>query len=198
MERQRLERGLVQIYTGNCKGKTTCALGLSFRAIGHGFRVCILQFMKGSGYTGELYAAERLFPNLKIMQFGRSCPWSGLIKSGYRKCTGCGQCFAVGKGTEEDQALADLAYAEAERILLSDDYDLIVLDEITNALGRNLVTKEQILALIESRPQKVELISTGRHFPDQEIIDAADLVTEMKQIKHPYEQGISSRRGIEY
>lgn len=193
-----LEKGLVQIYTGNSKGKTTCALGLSLRAVGHGLKVCILQFMKGGAYTGELYAAERLFPNLKMIQFGRGCPWAGLIKAGYRKCTGCGQCFAIGKGKEEDKELAQLAYSEAKSILLSEEYDLLVLDEITNALGRNLVSKEQILELIELKPEKIELVLTGRYFPDQEIIDAADLVTEMKQIKHPFEKGIASRRGIEY
>lgn len=198
MERARLERGLVQIYTGNSKGKTTCAMGLALRAIGHGFQVYVVQFMKGSSYTGELYSSQRLYPNLQIVQFGRNCPYASMIKSGIKKCTGCGQCFAKGKGQIEDKEIADLAYQHSKEVLMSDEYDLVILDEINNALGHNLVTTDQVIELMKDKPEKVELVLTGRYFPPQEIIDLADLVTEMKQIKHPYEKGIASRRGIEY
>ena len=198
MNRPRLERGLVEVYTGNSKGKTTCALGLALRAVGHGFKVYIIQFMKGSSYTGELYSSQRLYPNLQIVQFGRNCPYASMIKSGVKKCNGCGQCFAKGKGQMEDQEIADLAYQHAKEIIMSDEYDIVILDEVNNALGYELVSIEQLTDLIENKPEQVELVFTGRYFPPQEIIDLADLVTEMKQIKHPYEKGISSRRGIEY
>lgn len=198
MFRPRLERGLVEIYTGDCKGKTTCAMGLALRAVGHGFRVYVIQFMKGSTYTGELYSSQRLAPNLQIVQFGRGCPSAPLIKSGFGKCNGCGQCFAKGKGQLEDKEIAAMAYNHAREILTSDEYDIVILDEINNALGYDLVSTQQVLDLIAEKPEKVELVMTGRYFPPQEIIDAADLVTEMKQIKHPYQKGIASRRGIEY
>lgn len=198
MSRPRLEKGLVEIYTGNSKGKTTCAMGLALRAVGHGFKVYVIQFMKGSTYTGELYSSQRLSPNLEIVQFGRGCPSAALIKSGFAKCTGCGQCFAKGKGQLEDKNIAAMAYSHAKEILTSDDYDIVILDEINNCLKYELVTVQQILDLIELKPERVELVMTGRYFPPEEIIDAADLVTEMKQIKHPYEKGISSRRGVEY
>jgi len=198
MRRPRLETGLVEVYAGNGKGKTTCAMGLALRAAGHGFLVYVIQFMKGSSYTGELYSSQRLYPNLQIVQFGRSCPYASLIKAGIAKCSGCGQCFAKGKSRIEDSEIAALAYEHAREIILSDEYDIVILDEINNAIGYNLVTVEQVLDLIKNKPQKMELVLTGRYFPPQEIIDAADLVTEMKQIKHPYEKGINSRRGIEY
>jgi len=198
MSRQRLERGLVEVYTGNSKGKTTCAMGLALRAVGHGFKVYVIQFMKGSSYTGELYSSQRLYPNLQIVQFGRNCPYASLIKSGFRKCNGCGECFAKSKAQIEDKEIASMAYNHAKDVLTSNEYDIVILDEINNSLNYELITVEQVLDLIKMKPEKVELVMTGRYFPPQEIIDAADLVTEMKQIKHPYEKGIPSRRGIEY
>lgn len=198
MTRPRLERGLVEIYTGNSKGKTTCAMGLALRAVGHGFMVYVIQFMKGSSYTGELYSSQRLYPNLQIVQFGRNCPYASMIKSGFRKCIGCGECFAKGKAQVQDKEIAELAYNHAKETLAREEYDIVILDEINNCLNYDLITPGQVLDLIEIKPKQVELVMTGRYFPPQEIIDAADLVTEMRQIKHPYEKGIPSRRGIEY
>ncbi|MBM7623597.1 cob(I)yrinic acid a,c-diamide adenosyltransferase [Sporohalobacter salinus] len=195
-----LEQGLVQIYTGKGKGKTTASLGLALRAVGHGFKVAVIQFMKGSAYSGELFSTERL-PNLSIKQFGRGCPYASLIREGLRKCDGCGECFLKGKDDEdreEFQEYVDEAYDYARSVLEESEIDIVILDEINNALRYDLLTVEDVLDLISIQGEKTELIMTGRGF-DDEILEAADLVTEMKARKHPFaDQGISSRRGIEY
>lgn len=171
--------GLVQVYTGNGKGKTTASLGLAFRAVGQGFRVHISQFMKGRSNTGELKSAEKLAPLLTISQFGR-------------------QGFIMDSGPlPEDYELAGKAMEEAAGFLLTNEDGLLILDEILNALRYNLISLESVLKMIKEKPPGVEIVLTGRGAPP-EIIDAADLVTEMTEIKHPYAQGIPSRRGIEY
>lgn len=198
MERPRLSQGLTQIYTGNSKGKTTAALGLALRAIGHGFKVYIIQFMKGTSYYGELYSLSRLYPDIIVRQYGRACPLQTLIKNGEKQCTGCGQCFVEkGKIKPEDREMASLALAHSREILFSDQYDIVILDEILNALYFELVTLEDVKHLIKGKPPLVELVLTGRYAP-VELIEMADLVTEMKEIKHPFQKGIPARRGIEY
>lgn len=193
-----LERGLVQVYTGEGKGKTTAALGLAFRALGHGFRVHILQFMKGSSYAGEFLSAQRLFPYLAFSQFGRGCPHSAMIRQGLRKCDGCGDCFIKNKKPrEEDYQLAATALTEAGKVIDSGEWDIVILDEIGNAFRYDLIDKSQVINMIRNKPFNTELVLTGRGIP-KEILDIADLVTEMRTIKHPYQKGISSRRGIEY
>ncbi len=192
------ELGLVQVYTGNGKGKTTAALGLAFRAVGHGFRVHIIQFMKGRGYAGELISADRLAPELTISQFGRNCSISTEIQRGYKKCTGCGDCFIKDRGINaEDIRMSENALDEARDFLKNKKCDILILDEIGNAFRYDLVKTDTIMDLIKIKPKDIELILTGRGMPP-EICDAADLVTEMREIKHPYKSGISSRRGIEY
>lgn len=195
-----LEQGLVQVYTGKGKGKTTASLGLALRAVGHGFKVVVIQFMKGSAYSGELFSTERL-PNLSIKQFGRGCPYAALIREGLRKCDGCGECFlkdTEDEAQEEFKEYVDQAYSYAQAVLQNPEIDIIILDEINNALRYDLLTIEDVLELITLKDDKTELIMTGRGFDDK-ILEAADLVTEMKAVKHPYaDQGISSRRGIEY
>lgn len=193
------ELGLIQVYTGNGKGKTTATLGLTFRALGHGFKVHIIQFTKGSTYAGELKAAERFFPQLIIEQFGRGCPYSALIRQGMRKCTGCGECFLKDKkqAGEEDFRLAKMALQRAEEVTESKEVDILILDEIGNALRYNLITSEELIQFLTGKPAKLEVILTGRGIPN-EILELADLVTELKPVKHPYQKGISSRRGIEY
>jgi len=198
MSRPRLEKGLIQVYTGDSKGKTTAALGLILRAVGHGFYACMIQFLKGGAYTGELFAAQRLYPNFTIRQYGITCPHSALIRQGEAGCNNCGKCFTEkGKDTEENRNLANLAFKAAEEAVQSGDYDIVVLDEINHAFHLGLLPVADVLALLAGKPEQVEVVLTGRH-AQPEIIAAADLVTEMRIIKHPFQKGIKSRRGIEY
>ncbi len=182
------ETGLLQIYTGDGKGKTTAALGLAFRAIGHGFKVCMIQFLKGTSYTGELFAAQRLFPSFKIYQFGRDCRYAPLIRDGFMSCTNCGECFLTG---EEE---AKMALKVAKDVIDSGEYSIVILDEVSHAIRHGFIETTQLLEIVH---EGVELVMTGRDFP-KELLDKADLVTEMHMVKHPFEKGIKSRRGIEY
>lgn len=198
MDRPRLTKGLLEIYTGDSKGKTTAALGLSLRAAGHGFQTYIIQFMKGTSYYGELYSIPRLFPSIQIRQYGRSCPHEALIKNGEKECTGCGQCFVKkGAAAKEDIEMAELALYHAREVITSDHYDVVILDEILNALDFDLLKLPEVLELIELKPELVEIVMTGRNVP-QQLVERADLVTEMKMVKHPFAKGIPARRGIEY
>ncbi|HJV66645.1 MAG TPA: cob(I)yrinic acid a,c-diamide adenosyltransferase [Geomonas sp.] len=174
----KLSRGLVQVYTGNGKGKTTASLGLAFRAVGRELEVCIVQFMKGGGDYGEHLAAERLFPNLTIHRTGRD----GWVKKG--------------DPHPEDVAQARLALDLAHKSLACGKYDLVILDEINGAAWFELVTVDEILALIAEKPEGVELVLTGRS-ADQRVMDAADLVTEMREVKHYFAKGVQARVGIE-
>lgn len=167
--------GLVQVYTGDGKGKTTAALGLALRAAGWGLRSYIAQFMKGQDY-GELHSLARLTPLITIEQFG--------------------QPSFIRHASAEDLALAQQGLARALAALVSAEYNIVILDEICIALYFGLVRLEQVLELIDQRPAAVELVLTGRRAP-QELIDRADLVTEMREIKHPFQQGVPARRGIE-
>jgi cob(I)alamin adenosyltransferase len=173
-----LEQGQVQVYTGNGKGKTTAALGLAFRACGRGLRVIIIQFMKGGGPYGEHAAAERLAPLLTIIPTGRP----GWVKRPIPD--------------PEDVELARGAFEKAREALTGGEYDLVILDEINGAVSFNLVPVEEVLDLIRSRPATVELLLTGRD-AHEEVIAVADLVTEMREIKHYYRAGVPSRIGIE-
>lgn len=177
--RPQLEKGLIQVYTGNSKGKSTAAFGLALRAVGHGFHVLIVQFMKGSTYYGELSAFKRLEPECRIEHFGRT----GWVKKG--------------EAQPEDIAEARKALARAEELMLSGDWDIIVLDEINNALWFDLLSLDEVMAFIAEKPEHVELILTGRNAPEA-LKHAAQLVTEMVEIKHPYQIGINARKGIEY
>ncbi|QGG48297.1 cob(I)yrinic acid a,c-diamide adenosyltransferase [Heliorestis convoluta] len=199
MEKEKkLTKGLVQVYTGTGKGKTTAALGQAYRAIGHGFQVCFIQFLKGSSYAGELFTSQRLQPHIDFYQFGRGCPFSSLIRSGLRQCNGCGECFYKdNQKKEENRELATMAMQFTKEVLKKDKYDLLVLDEISNALRYDFIDPAEIVTLIHNKPCHVELILTGRGLP-AEILEVADLVSEIKAIKHPLQKGIKSRRGIEY
>lgn len=172
-----LERGCIQVYTGNGKGKTTAALGLALRAVGRGLRVCVFQFIKGGGPYGEHLIAEKLAPLFTIIQSGRP----GWVNTG---------------DISEDRRVAQDALLRAEEILTSNEYDLVVLDEINGAVGFGLIDVEQLLDLIALKPERVELVLTGRN-ADERVIAAADLVTEMREIKHYYAAGIPARSGIE-
>lgn len=187
-------KALVQIYYGHGKGKTTAAFGQAMRMAGHRLNCLVVQFLKGSAYTGELWAAERLAPYLEVLQAGRGCPYAGLIKAGLRECTGCGTCF---QETAEDRELARLGWQEAKKALASESYRLVVLDELGHALARGYLGEEEVIAALAQRTLGIEVVLTGRDFP-QMIIEAADLVTEMRPVKHPFAQGQKARWGIEY
>jgi len=178
LTRQRLEKGLVQVYTGDGKGKTSAAFGLALRAVGRGLKVYIIQFIKGGFDYGELYIVEKI-PNLKLATFGR------------------GRFVTEIPPSEEDSKLVREAFALAKKVVKSGEYDVVVLDEVNVALNLKMIGVNEVIDLIKSKPKHVELILTGRYAPVQ-IIDAADLVTEMREIKHPYMQGVPPRKGIEY
>jgi cob(I)alamin adenosyltransferase len=174
MDKER-SRGLVQVYTGDGKGKTTAALGLSLRAAGQGMHVIFIQFLKGQ-QCGEHFFVNKFEPFI-IFQSSE------------------GDIFTK----SDDQLLIEVnrAYDEAEKALSGGKYDIVVLDEIFIAHWRGLLSLQQILKLIENKPQSVELVMTGRKAP-QEVIREADLVTEMLMIKHPFIEGTGQRKGIEY
>lgn len=170
----------MEVFTGEGRGKTSAALGIALRALGHGLKVHIVFFMKGGFGYGEQQALARL-PGVSMARFGRDC-------------------FVDPKAVApEDREEAARALAEARRAILSGDYDLVILDEVNVALAWGLVPLEAVLSLLREQPfpGRVELILTGRGAP-QEVIEAADLVTEMVEVKHPYAQGILARRGLDY
>jgi cob(I)alamin adenosyltransferase len=170
--------GYVQVYTGNGKGKTTAALGLAFRAAGRGLRTYIAQFLKGQP-TGELEAAKKLAPLVRIEQFGRE----GFI--------------TVKEGPDdEDISRARAGLARALEAMLSGEYRIVVLDEVNPAVHFGLLPEAEVLDLIDRRPAPVELVLTGRYAPAS-FIDRADLVTEMTGIKHYFDKGVKAREGIE-
>jgi len=185
--------GLVQVYTGNGKGKTTTALGLGFRAAGHGLKVCMIQFLKGAHYLGELESARKV-KNFKIFQFGAPCPWSKDMEKGVMHCGSCRYCFTI---HEDDKKKAQIGMEFAREALTSGDYNVVILDEINVAMDKKVVPVADVLALIKGKKKDVELVLTGRGAP-KEIIDAADLVTEMKEIKHPFAKGVEARVGIDF
>lgn len=190
--------GLVEIYTGDAKGKTTAALGQIIRAIGHGNSACIIQFMKGSSYYGELSTLTKLSPQVEFFQYGRVCSHNSLIKQGESDCLACGKCFVIkGKATDFDREYSRLAMERCRAVLAEGKHDLVVTDEILNAVFFELITETDVLDLIQLKPAHVELILTGRNAPPA-LLEKADLVTEMKLIKHPFDRGIPARRGIEY
>ena len=194
--KDKLNQGLVQVYTGGGKGKTTAALGLGLRACGHGFEVEMIQFLKGTGYTGELKAVKRL-NNFKINQFGKKCPYAEKIEAGEMECIACGECFVEDDNKKQHQQFIRDAYNYSKAVLTSGEVDIIILDEINNALRYNFLTITEVLNLIDLKDSLTELVLTGRGLPE-EILKEADLVTEMKNIKHPFNQDVASRRGIEY
>jgi cob(I)alamin adenosyltransferase len=168
-------KGLVHVYTGDGKGKTTAALGLAMRAVGQGMKVAFIQFLKGQP-CGEHSFAKQYKP-FEIVQIS------------------VGDSFKKEKEQLSQEAQQTLAYAEQE--ILGGKYDLVILDEIFAAISQGLITVKQVLDLLNSKPSSVELVLTGRKAPP-EIVQRADLVTEMLMIKHPFNEGTSARRGIEY
>ncbi|MEG0894097.1 MAG: cob(I)yrinic acid a,c-diamide adenosyltransferase [Oscillospiraceae bacterium] len=173
-----MEKGYLQVYTGNGKGKTTAMLGLTLRACGAGKKVYIGQFIKNYEYS-EIKALKEFLPQVEIHQYGN------------------GRCLIKkGKGLSQDIECATNGYNQALKAVTSGKYDIVILDEINVATYLELLDENAVIKLIESRPEQTELILTGRYAP-QSFIDRADLVTEMKEIKHYYNYGVPARLGIE-
>lgn len=170
-------RGLVIVYTGHGKGKTTAALGMVFRALGRGMRVAVVQFIKGKWKTGERLFAETL-PQLTFLVMGRGFTWES-------------------DDLSNDRAAARAAFQESARLIGSGEQDLVVLDEITYALNYGFVSQDELLAALRERPPHVHVVITGRSAP-AELIAAADLVTEMSSVKHPFDQGIKAQMGVDF
>lgn len=180
--RAHLTLGLVQVFTGSGKGKTSAALGVVLRAAGAGLRCHIVYFMKGGRRFSEGKALAQL-PGVSLARFGGL----GFVRLGR----------ASRQAIEADREEAGRALAEANRAVLSGDYDVVVLDEVNVALALGLVEVAEVVELLRERPPQVEVILTGRGAPPQ-ILELADLVTEMVEVKHPYQRGIKARAGIDY
>ena len=177
-ESHHLGKGYVQVYTGNSKGKTTAALGLAFRAMGHGLRTYVGQFMKGQHY-GELEAAKLVHPYITIEQYGKDT-----------------FTHVQNPPHEKDVRIAQEGLARAMDAMFSGEYDIIIFDEIITSHFFHLISLEDMLEIIASKPEGVEVVLTGRYAPP-ELIDAADLVTEMAEVKHYFQNGVGARDGIE-
>jgi len=179
MPNKRVERrGLVQVYTGPGKGKTTASLGLALRACGHGWNVLMICFMKGNPSYGEVVISKKI-PNFEIVQSGLPT----FVKKG--------------APSDEDIRLARQGFDLAKKALRNKKYDLVILDEINVAVDYGLISLEDVLDLVQNKPDDVELILTGRH-AHPKLVKIADLVSEILEIKHPYQEGIQAREGVEY
>ncbi|MCL5006062.1 MAG: cob(I)yrinic acid a,c-diamide adenosyltransferase [Acidobacteria bacterium] len=175
------KKGLIIVFSGPGKGKTTAALGTAFRAVGQGLRVLMVQFIKGSWHYGELDACRMLGEDrIKILPMGR-----GFVKVG------------VEKPNPEDVRMVEEAWQYASQAILGGDYDLVVLDEINYAISYKMLDPLKVRDLLKQKPEMVHVILTGRN-AHPSIVECADMVTEMREVKHPYQQGILAQRGIEY
>ena len=175
-----IRRGLIIVNTGPGKGKTTAAMGTALRAVGQGMRVLMLQFLKGSWHYGELDAVQAFGDKFIMKQMGR-----GFVKVGTEK------------PVPEDVRMVEEAWAEAERAIASGSWDLVILDEINYAISYGMLDPEKVAVSLKKKPEMVHVILTGRN-AHPTIIELADTVTEMRQIKHAYEKGVMAQRGIEY
>lgn len=175
------EDGLVIVYTGKGKGKTTAALGMALRALGHGFKVVMVQFIKGEWFYGELSSSNRLEPDFELVAAGKG--FVGII--------------------DDDKPRRDHVSAAKEALRISREkissgkYDLVILDEINYAVNLNLISADDVLDLIKNKPKHTTLVLTGNH-ADEKVIEIADLVTEMREIKHPYKRGRKAKRGVDF
>jgi len=173
-------QGLVLINTGPGKGKTTAAMGTALRAVGNGLRVLMLQFLKGSWHYGELDAVEAFGGNFVMKQMGR-----GFVKIG-------------GAETDpEDIKMVEAAWDEARAAILSGEWDMVILDEINYAIGYGMLDPAKVVGTLKHRPEMVHVILTGRN-AHPSLVEIADTVTEMREVKHAYQKGILAQRGIEY
>ena len=169
---------MIQIYTGNGKGKTTAAIGQGIRAVGHKHKVIMIQFMKGDPCYGEISTINKI-RNFKVVQ------------------SGLPTFVEKGNLSKKDLALAQKGFKLAQKIIKEKKYKMVILDEINVAIDYGLIKLSDVLELVKNCPKQIELVLTGRYAP-KELIELADLVSEIKEIKHPYQKGIVSRKGIDY
>ncbi len=180
LETGNIRRGLIMVNTGPGKGKTTAAMGTGLRAVGNGMKVLMLQFLKGSWHYGELDAVQAFAGNFVMKQMGR-----GFVKVG-------------GAETDpEDIRMVHEAWEEARKAIMSGEIDLVILDEINYAISYGMLDPAQVVETLKQRPEQVHVILTGRN-AHPSIVEIADTVTEMRQVKHAYEKGVMAQRGIEY
>jgi len=175
---KRVKKGLIIVNTGDGKGKTTAALGVALRAVGQNYKVTVVQFIKGVWRPGEVRVAERLGPNFEITPMGLGFTW-------------------LSKDLNLDKKKAQEGWKLAKEKIQSGKYDIVILDEITYAINDKFIELEDVLETLRSRREMQHVIITGRNAP-KEIVEMADLVTEMRLVKHPYKSGIMAQRGIEY
>ena len=171
-------KGLLMIYTGDGKGKTTAALGLAFRALGRNYRVAVVQFIKGQWKTGEAAMAKTLADRMAFFIMGDGFTWDT-------------------KNYEQDVASARRAWAKCLDVLMDERYQVVIFDELNYVLKYNFLSVEEVLEGLKRKPPRTHVVITGRDAP-QALIDAADLVTEMRQIKHPYQAGLKAQPGVDY
>lgn len=170
-------KGLVAVFTGNGKGKTTAALGLAFRALGHEMNVCIIQFIKGSWKYGEIESAKQ-FSNLDFHIMGRGFTWNS-------------------DDIDKDIKVAREAWKFAEEVISSNKHAMVILDELTYLPHYNIIDEAEILSVLAKKPKNQHIVITGRYASDK-MVEFADLVTEMTEMKHPYKNGINAQKGFEY
>ena len=173
--------GLIIVYTGNGKGKTTAALGMALRAIGYNYKICMIQFIKGSWHYGEIDSLKRLEPEFELITAGKG--FVGIIDDTSPR--------------EEHEKIAKEAISISKEKIQSGKYNIVILDEVNYAINLGLIDQNDVLDLIKSKPSNLNLVLTGNHATN-EIIEAADLVTEMREIKHPFKSGIKAKKGIDF
>ena len=175
------KEGLVIVYTGNGKGKTTAALGLAMRAIGYEHKVCMLQFIKGSWHYGEMDSSKKLEPDFELIAIGKG--FVGILDDNSTR--------------EEHEKYAAEALKICREKIFSEKYNVVILDEVNYAINLGLIDVQEIIKIIKEKPSSLDLVLTGRDVKE-EIIELADLVTEMKEVKHPFQSGIKAKKGIDF
>ncbi len=173
--------GLVIVYTGKGKGKTTAALGMALRAVGYNYKICMIQFIKGSWHYGEMTSSKRLEPEFELTAIGKG--FVGIIDDK--------------SPIELHKEIAVEALRIAKEKIQSKKYNIVILDEINYAINLGLIKLEDVLEIIKMKPPSLNLVLTGNHAKD-EIIKVADLVTEMREIKHPFKEGIKAKKGVDF
>ena len=173
--------GLTIVYTGKGKGKTTAALGLALRATGYEKKICMIQFIKGSWHYGEMDSTKKLEPGFEMVAVGKG--FVGIIDDKSPK--------------EDHEKVAKEAIKISNEKIQSGKYDIVILDEINYAVNLNLISVDDVLKLVKAKPDDIDLVLTG-NYAKEEVVEIADLVTEMKEIKHPFQKGIKAKKGIDF